>query len=141
VGKEDGADPQSDEFKLYLKKLKEFITSLDFVRMRPQPGVIAGGMEGSVVRALGEPGKQYAIYVHNGTPTRGMNRYQVDEAPRSLELTLDLPAGSYRVNWMKPADLSVLHSQRLTRHGGGKVTLARSPQYVADVAIRISRSN
>ena len=142
VGKEDGADPQSNEFKAQLKKLKEFITSLDFVRMRPQPALIAGGIaEGSVIRALGEPGKQYVIYAHNGTPTRGMNRYQVDEAPRSLELTLDLPAGSYRVDWVKPVDLTVLHTQQLKKHAGGKITLARSPQYVADVAIRIARGN
>lgn len=142
VGSEDGPGPQSNEFKGYLKKLKEFITSFDFVKMRPQPGVIAAGLaEGSISRVLAEPGKQYAIYIHNGTPARGMNRYEVDERPRALELALDLPAGTYRVDWVKPADLSVLATQQLARHSGGKVPLTRSPEYAGDVAIRIRRGN
>jgi hypothetical protein len=45
------------------------------------------------------------------------------------------------VDWVKPVDLTVLHTQQLKKHAGGKITLARSPQYVADVAIRIARAN
>jgi hypothetical protein len=47
------AAPESDEFKQYMRKLKEFVTAFDFVRMRPDSGVIAGGMpEGSISRAI-----------------------------------------------------------------------------------------
>lgn len=137
-GNERGASPESDEFKQYMRNLKEFLTSFDFVRMRPDRGVLAGGLPaGSTGRALGEPGRQYAIYIHHSKAARGRNYYEPNEEPRTLNLELDLPAGSYRVEWVRPTDLAVLGSQTLTRHPGGKVKLAASPEHHADIALRI----
>jgi hypothetical protein len=133
-----GNAPESNEFKGCLEKLMEFIGRFDFVRMRQDRNVLAGGLpEGSFGRALSEPGKQYAIYVHHSTYAEGMRFYQPGETPRQLDLTLDLPAGSYRVEWVRPADLRVLKTQMIQNHPGGKVPLEASPEHREDVALKI----
>jgi hypothetical protein len=50
-------------FRKQLKVLKDFIHGLDFIRMKPDNSVLAGGVpDGLDVRALVEPGKAYAVY-------------------------------------------------------------------------------
>src|SRR5262249_18822220 len=75
--------------------LKGFFDGFDFVRMRPEPAVLRGrkvvpapGEKGEpTVRVLAEKGRQYAVYVRDGV---------------KAELTLDLPAGNYRAEWVNP---------------------------------------
>jgi hypothetical protein len=101
--------------------LKRFIEGFDFVRMRPDNGIITGGVPaGTSARALVEPGKAYAIYLHGG-----------DRAA----LELEIPAGSYRAEWLNPRTGIVDKSQDVD-HKGGRVTL-ESPRYGEDVALRI----
>jgi hypothetical protein len=134
-----GEHPESDEFKRYLGKLKAFLDSLDFIRMRPDRAVIAGGLgEDSFWRALSEAGKAYAIYVHHSSYAQGRRRYEVTEKPRKLELVLELPRGDYRVEWIRPTDLTPLAAQRIEKHSGGTVRLAPSPEHTADIAIRVA---
>ncbi len=55
----------SPAFRSQMKVLKDFIHGFDFLRMAPNNGVLKGGAgPGPSARALVEPGKQYAIYVH-----------------------------------------------------------------------------
>jgi hypothetical protein len=138
VGNERGASTESTEFKGYLQKLKEFVTTFDFVRMRPDAGVIAGGIpEGSITRAISEPGRQYGIYIHHSTPTPNRSRYEVNQKPRTLDLVLHLPSGSYEVEWIRPTNLAGLATQALANHTGGRITLATSPEHREDIALRI----
>jgi hypothetical protein len=140
-GKEIGDLPESNEFKGYLRKLKEFIGAFDFVRMRPDTKVIADGLpESSFGRAISEPGKQYGIYIHHASYGKGRNRYEPNEESRKIDLTLDLPAGGYRLEWLRPADLKILQSQTLPNHSGGRIALNTSPEYQVDVAMRIVSS-
>jgi len=47
--------------------LKEFIHGFDFVRLKPDRSVVKGGVPaGAAVQALVEPGRAYAIYLHQG---------------------------------------------------------------------------
>ena len=46
---------------------------------------------------------------------------------------------TYRVEWVRPTDLTVLKAQALSRHGGGRVTLTASPEHATDIALRIVR--
>lgn len=132
-----GDEPESNEFKEHLRKLGEFVRGFDFVRMRPDRGVLAGGLpQQSFWRAISEAGKQYAIYIHHSSYAEGRRRYEVSETPLELDLALDLPGGAYRVEWIRPADLAVLSTQTF-EHGGGRVELATSPEHQADIAIRI----
>lgn len=133
-----GRHPESAEFKHYLRKLKEFVSGFDFVRMRQDKGVLVGGLpEGSFWRAISEPGKQYAIYLHYSTYAQGKRYYEVSSKPQTLDLTLDLPAGGYKIEWIQPADLRVLKTQRIEQHSGGSARLESSPDHQADIAIRV----
>jgi hypothetical protein len=116
-----------------LQILKQFMDHLDFVHMKPDNSVIKGGrvtapLTGSpaearvTVRALVEPGKAYAVYVRGGSRT---------------ELALELPAGSYRVEWVDTKTGEVAKAEDI-EHGGGKRTLA-SPDYADDIALRVKR--
>jgi hypothetical protein len=54
--------------------------------------------EGSSGRAIGEPGKQYGIYIHHSSWTKGRSRYEPDEQTKKVDLTLDLPAAATKSN-------------------------------------------
>jgi hypothetical protein len=108
-------------FRKQLTILRDFLTGLAFVRMRPDPTVIKGGIPDQArVQALVLPGRAYAIYLNGGT---------------HADLVLDLPAGRFRAEWVNPRTGAVDKSQNID-HKGGDATLS-SPRYEEDVALRI----
>jgi hypothetical protein len=112
------------ELRKQLKILKDFINSFDFIRMKPDNSVIKGGVpNGATARALVEHGRAYAIYIKEGT---------------QANLVVELPKGTYRVEWLNPRTGQIEKSERL-QHAGGNATLP-SPQYSEDIALRIVRS-
>jgi len=51
-------------FRKQMRVLRDFITGLDFVRMKPLNSVLnASSVGGATVRVLAEPGKAYAVYL------------------------------------------------------------------------------
>jgi hypothetical protein len=113
-----------------LSILKAFLDEFDFVKMKPEPAALRGrkvtpapGEKGEpTVRVLAERGRQYAAYVRGGT---------------KAELTLDLPAGAYRLEWVSTRTGKVDKADDL-RHAGGECVVS-SPEYTEDVALRIRR--
>jgi hypothetical protein len=106
-----------------LGALKRFMESFDLVRLHPDAGVVKGGVpEGATVRTLSEPGRQYALYVKGGS---------------HAALRLDLPAATYRAEWVDTKTGDVAKHEEL-RHAGGEAVLD-SPAYVEDIALRIKR--
>jgi hypothetical protein len=104
-----------------LKILKGFIESFDFPRMKPDAGVIKGGVPaGATARALSEPGEAYAVYVQGG---------------ERVSLSLDVPAGFYLAEWVNPRTGGIDKREDL-EHKSGALTLA-SPRYTEDVALRL----
>jgi hypothetical protein len=104
-----------------LKVLKDFIHGFDFIRMAPNDTIIKGGLPAkATARALVEPGKQYAVYVKGGT---------------QADLQLDLPAGTYTVQWLSPRTGKAEQPEKLD-HPGGVATL-RSPEYTEDIALSL----
>jgi hypothetical protein len=137
-----GLSEGSHEVKSYLKNLHTFFKDFDFVRMKPNGGVVAGGLPpgAAIWSALSESGRQYMIYIHHSNFAGGrQSRYQVDQQERQITLKLRLPAGRYSVDWVRPEDLRVLQTQRLSATDA-EVALQPSPVYRSDIAIRI-RSN
>ena len=131
VGHEDGAfvypakqpGGGNPTLRRQLKILKDFIHSFDFVRMKPDNSVIKGELpEKARARALVEPGKQYAVYVFGG---------------KRVDLTLSIPAGKYRAEWLNPLT-GIFDRRQVLSHSGGDVTL-HSPPYDEDVALRLVR--
>jgi hypothetical protein len=117
-----------------LRVLKDFMDGLDFVHMKPDNSAIQGGRVTAALggnppeahvtaRALVEPGKAYAAYVRGGS---------------RAELTLDLPAGSYRAEWIDTKTGEAAKDEPF-EHGGGRRVLA-SPEYADDIALRVKRA-
>jgi hypothetical protein len=110
-------------FRSQLQVLKRFIEGFDLVKMAPDDKVIARVAPARTsARALSEPGKAYAIYIHGET---------------RAELALDLPAGRYTAEWLNPRTGKVEASQELQSRGD-RVTVT-SPRYEEDIALRIRR--
>ncbi|NLT78125.1 MAG: DUF4091 domain-containing protein [Planctomycetes bacterium] len=104
-----------------LQVLKEFIHSFDFVKMRPDNSVIRDGVpEKGRAWVLVEPGRAYAIYLGGSGP---------------IELTLELPEGTYRAEWINTPSGS-LDKEESFAHGGGPKRL-QSPDFAQDIALRV----
>jgi hypothetical protein len=117
-----------------LEVLKRFLESFDLLAMRPDRSVIQDAFvleqpsgkrldARAAARALAEAGKAYAVYVKGG------NR---------AELSLDLPPGRYRVEWLDPRS-GEAGAPETIEHAGGKRKLV-SPPYVEDIALRVKRA-
>jgi hypothetical protein len=136
----------SPALRKQLQILKDFVQSFDFVKMKPDVSVIQGGVPpGAVVRALVERGKAYAVYLHHGVPgfghtdqpTRSRPPYNVAEGSQQAKLELELPSGSYKVEWIGTRTGKVQASEQI-KSSGGHHTLV-SPEYTEDIALRVLR--
>ena len=108
-------------FRKQLTVLRDFLSALDFMRMRPDPTVIKGGIPDKArAHTLVLPGRAYAIYLNGGT---------------HADLVVDLAAGRYRAEWVNPRTGTVDKSQDID-HKGGLAALS-SPRYELDVALRM----
>ncbi len=117
-----------------MQSLKKFIDGFDFLKMRPDRSFIVSGIpKGAFHRGISEPGKQYAYYHHHSR----LKPYVYTAAPGKYQesLVLELPAGSYKADWVRPADGAVLSSEAFT-HAGGKRSVA-TPKHTVDMALRI----
>jgi Polysaccharide lyase len=108
-----------------LSALGDFINGFDFVAMKPDNSVITGGVpEKTTARALVEPGRAYAIFI-NGNNVK--------------ELSVDLPAGPYKAEWIDTKTGDIVKADSFTHQGGPK-TLG-TPTYTDDIALRIQRAD
>jgi len=129
VGHEQGDAPINapggggPELRRQLQILQEFLQGFDFVRMKPEDGVVKTKLpKGTTARVLGESGQAYAVYINgNGL----------------AELALDLPAGEYKAEWLNTKTGQVEKAESF-QHAGGSHTL-HAPHYVDDIALRIRR--
>jgi len=104
-----------------LRILQKFLTSFDFLKMKPDASLVKSGVpEKGSVRVLAQAGKAWAIYVKGGTQTT---------------LTLEAPAGKYRVEWQNTQTGKVDKREQIN-HPGGHLMLV-SPPYVEDIAVRL----
>jgi hypothetical protein len=131
VGHEDGTfvypDTQpgggSRALRRQLRILSEFLHGFEFLRMRPDQTTIRGGVpSGGRARVLSEPGRQYAVYLFGGN---------------QADLQLDVPAGSYRVEWLNPVSGTVEKREDLAHPGG--IARLSTPPYSIDMALRCVR--
>lgn len=113
----------TSELRHQLKILKDFMNRFQFVRMHPDDSVIKGGWPAKGrVHCLTEPGKQYAVHIFGGERT---------------DLSMDLPAGKYRTEWVNTMT-GKTDKQEDLRSNGTTVTL-HSPIYQDEIAVCILR--
>ena len=104
--------------------------------MRPADEGFVRGPDGATARALEEPGKLYAIYVHHGRVVKdGKPRYQVDAHAMSRELALRLPPGSYAAKWWDTRNGVGVRSETFEVTDASKGARLSSPSYSEDMAL------
>lgn len=130
-----GKTPENERMLGALRSLKQFIEGFEFLKMHPDPAVVVNGIPtGAIARAISEPGRQYAFYMHH-SGSRYSSAYHVQPGKYHANLAFKLPAGSYKADWVEPATGNVLKSEAF-RHEGGVKALA-TPDYTIDIALRI----
>ena len=134
-GQEDGGADTHTGIVPQKKVLRDFLNSFDFVRMSRLTDFTAPS--GTIASAMGENGKQYALYIFHGKLTNGCfwvgtpGNYQDQIALNTV------PAGTYRLEWIDPATGAVKHTETRT-HVGAKFVL-KTPAYSMDLALRLRR--
>ncbi|MBI1373951.1 MAG: hypothetical protein GC159_14605 [Phycisphaera sp.] len=133
AGHEDGTfryhDKQpgcgSPAFRKQIGTLAKFIGGFDVVKMRPTRGFVKDPPKGLAAYALAEAGRQYAVYLFGDRPEI---------------LTLDLPAGQYRVTWTDPVTGVKTDGGTLgvTDAGTGRASM-KTPEYKGEAAFAIER--
>ncbi len=125
-----------------LKILKSFICSLDFVKMKKNDAFTINNTSSKpFARSICEQGKQYAFYMHhsknpNGNPSL-FTYYQADPGKYTENITIDIPKGTYRADWINPATGKIVRSIYFTsKKDNYKLT---SPEYSVDMALKIIR--
>jgi len=115
------------EFRRQMTVLRDFIHSFDFVRMKPDKEFInSGTLEKMHSYALAENGKQYAAYFFDPS----------NAAPQTMSLTLLLPAGDYRAEWLDPVSGKRYRRERLKSPGASVI---HSPEFRREIALSIRR--
>jgi len=132
-----GKTPDNAQLLRSLQNLKAFLDSFVFVKMRQDKSLVKSGVpEGAHWRAISEPGRQYAVYLHHSEGGKH-GSYTASPGTYQETLGLDLPAGDYRADWVDPVQGSVIRSGDL--QSGGRTTNATTPVYHVDIALRIKR--
>lgn len=106
-----------------LRYLQDFVSSFEFLRMKPDSTLIRNTKDVRGAHVLGETGRQYGIYIWGSGP---------------LSLDLALPEGQYQVKFLNPVTGEFRSPETITSEGA--VTLT-TPPFPEDVAIRITRSS
>ena len=122
-------------YRRQLRVLGEFLRGFDFIRMRPAQDVVRGGVpQGQTARVLADPGRAYALYL--SVPAKSPQPGELHPSVTAA-LELELPAGTYRAEWIRPDTETAIPSSSFSHHGG----MARliSPDYTTDLALRLVR--
>jgi len=132
-----GKTDDNDRLCTSLSKLKEFMHSFDFIKMKPDRNfVIHGIQEGIFYRCVSEPGQQYALYIHHSI-RKAESCYFINPGQYSENIVLSLPEGNYQTDWLNPADGTILVSEKINVNGN-EYTLT-TPRYTIDIALRIKK--
>jgi hypothetical protein len=147
VGHEDGTflvpgtapGGGSATLRQQLKTLASFFGNLPFTRMAPAPDFVVGGApEGFSVRTLARENEIYAVYVHSGRVLPNQRpRYVYRTDRQQFPLNVNLPAGSWKLDWWNPRTGKIDLTTSL-QHTGGHVWLA-PPEFSEDIALQLSR--
>jgi hypothetical protein len=118
-----------------LKNLKDFMYSFDFIKMQRDTSFVIGGVpEQAFARGISEPGKQYAFYMHHSKLVG--DNYVVQPGIYQENLTLNIPAGNYKIDWIDPVTGNVVSTENIS-YSGERCVLA-TPEYKIDIALRIT---
>jgi hypothetical protein len=127
----------SVELRRQLGILKRFLEGFDLVRMKPDKSVIRSVSPELTASALADPGKAYAIYLHVPLPDKPKDLKALLRDDIEATLTLELPAGTYKAEWVD-AKTGAIANRESFNHAGGDRQLT-SPRFSNDIALRVVR--
>lgn len=139
---ESGDSPLGRSFRGTLRLAGAYHAALDAVRMRRDLSWFVGELPaGATLQAMSSPGQQYVAYLHHGS--HSVADYQtvydpIDDSEQSIGAVVVLDEGTWRAEWIRPADLAELAVEEFS-HGGGVFALA-PVGYREDVVLRIDRA-
>jgi hypothetical protein len=130
-----GADTR-DRILPQRRILKEFVESLDLTTIRRFEGLDKIPAK-SFASALAAVGRQYAIYLFHGTDDGKWGAHFVSTPGNYQDaFTIkDVPAGDYRLEWIRPKTGEVIDVKMLGWSGGDLVLT--TPAYSLDIALRM----
>lgn len=127
-------------FRKELRILRDFLTSFEFIQMRPDTTVIKGGVTSPAsARALVHPGRAIGIYLHHPVPAPPSDKKPAATEPvppAARALQVDLPAGRWQAEWINPQSGKIVGRARVV---GGGVADIDVPPYDPDIALRLKR--
>jgi hypothetical protein len=113
------------EFRNQLSLLKQFLNSFDLLQLAPNHDLVGGGVpDGGLASALSQGHSAHAVYLSVG-----------GEAPTRAQLSVQLPAGHYRIEWVDPRKAQA-HMPIMLDHKDGLATL-ETPTFSEDIAVKI----
>jgi hypothetical protein len=117
-----------------LKTLREFMEELPFTTMRPDESFFSGKLPAEYsARALSNGKNVWAVYVHGGKTLDGYSpKYVVYSKRGTVALPIELPPGSYEVQWWHPRSHTAGKAEPF-KHEGGAANL-KSPEFSEDIA-------
>jgi len=114
-------------FRRQMKCLQEFIRGFDFVKMKPLNSALKAPVGGGArAYVLAEPNKAYAVYVAPAGEK---------PAPREAVVSLAVPEGNYRAEWVNPMTGKV-EKRETVKSAKGSVALT-SPPHLEDIALKL----
>jgi len=123
-----------------LAQLQKFMAGFNYVKMKPAENIIKTVPDSAFVKALSEPGKQYALYLHHSA-AKGKDAiwgYKARVKEFTNKLTLEIPRGTYQLTWVEPATGKTLGGTKDLSHPGGTLSLS-TPAFITDIAMRLTR--
>ncbi len=112
-----------------ISALKQFIEGFDFVKMQPSLSLVSKVSKPVRAQALAEPGVAYAVYLR-------MKKEALEAGkPISAELDLEMPEGTYSVEWLNTKTGEKTAGAAIT-HTGGKSRVV-TPEFFEDIAVAI----
>ncbi len=128
-----------------LRALRGFMEPFDLSVARRDTSLVAGGVpEGAFLRALSEPGRRYAVYLHRSRYAGWIIKelgigscYEPVPGEYHDTLVLDLPPATWELSWIEPVTGATIREERLA-HPGGRLTVG-TPAYRVDIALAIRR--
>ena len=109
----------SPQLRKQLATLQQFISSFEYLKMKPDTTLIQSRLYLRHAHALAEHGKQYGIYIFGKGP---------------LTLQLSIPEGAYQMEFVDPLTGKSEEGGPVTSDGSLTIT---TPTYLEDVAIKI----
>jgi len=117
-------------FRQSMCALQNFMARFDFIHMRPDNDVIIQTWpKGMSARALVEPGKAYALYLHT------TSKEAVDFEAGQVKVRLNLPAGDYHAEWVSTRTGDVAKAETFKQDTGARTLSA--PAFTDDIALAV----